>query len=97
MERIKKEIEMLKTRKSHKSKKSAKKHVIRSKKTMKLSKKPEILIIVAGRGYGRKDGSGRGAGRAGGGGRNVNKGGCARGGVGYGKGGGRGKGKYRLG
>ena len=45
---------------------------------------------------GRKDG--KGVGRSSGGrGRNVNRGGCSKGGPGYGKGGGRGGGKGRKG
>ena len=45
--------------------------------------------------YVMKDGSGKGVGRQGGGRRNINKGGCSKGGVGYGRGGGRGKGTGR--
>jgi len=45
--------------------------------------------------FGKRDGSGRGVGQPGGGRRNINKGGCSKGGPGYGKGGGSGKGQGR--
>lgn len=48
-------------------------------------------------GYGMKDGSGHGIGKNGSGRRNINKGGCSRGGPGYGKGGGKGQGNGRKG